>query len=128
MTGIGLILFHIGFIVGAFVLTLMVGTVIFYFRIEEASHVGGEMRFIDQTSDYNYRSSPLNSAKDAVEVDWVARVGGSSSKDFDDAQIVFPLRQTNWASRQAVSLELSEGIYTLQIRGTDAPYTHSPSS
>lgn len=128
MTGIGLILLHIGFIVGAFVLTLMVGTVIFYFRREEASHVGGETIFIDQTSDDNYRSSPLDSAKDAVEVDLVAGVGGSSIQNFDDAQIVFPLRQTAWASRHAASLELSEGIYTLQIRGTEAPHTHSPSS
>ena len=113
MSTLVLFFFHVGFIMGAFLLSLVVGTLVFYFRKAEASYVGCGARFIERTSDDSYPISHVNSAKAAFEADRGAQVGGSSSKDFDDAKIVFPLRQTDWASRHVLS---------------SSPSSYSPSS
>jgi hypothetical protein len=102
MSALGLFFLHVGFMVGTFVLSLVVGTLVFYFRKEEPSFVGCGTRFIGHTSGDQYSIGPAISAKADHEPDCDTRVIGTANKEFEDIKIVFPLRQTQWASEHVL--------------------------
>ena len=103
MSALGLFFLHVGFIVGVFLLSLVVGTLVFYFRKEEPSFVECGTRFIRHTSGDQYSIGPVISAKSDHEPDCDTHGTGTVNKEFEDIKIVFPLRQTHWASEHVLS-------------------------
>lgn len=98
MSTIVLFFLHVGFIVGAFLLSLIVGTLVFYFRKEEPSFVGCGTRFIGHASGDKNSGGPVFTKRSDFELHDVTQVIGTADKDFHDIKIVFPLRQTDWVS------------------------------
>ena len=103
MSTLGLVFFHVGFIIGAFMLSLVVGTLVFYFRKEEPSFVGCGARFIERTSDERHRISTMSKEESDCEQVYDTHPRGTVNQDFEDIKIVFPLRQTDWPSRHGLS-------------------------
>ena len=103
MSTLDLVFLHVGFIIGAFLLSLVVGTLVFYFRKEEPSFVGCGTRFLEHTADDKYRISTMSSEKSDCEQVYDTHPVGTANEDYEDIKIVFPLRQTDWPSRHVLS-------------------------
>ncbi|MDB4557896.1 hypothetical protein N9102_00270 [bacterium] len=98
MSAIVLFFLHVGFIIGALLLSLVVGTLVFYFRKEEPSFVGCGTRFIGHASGDKNSGGPVFTKRADFELHDVTQMIGTVDKEFDDIKIVFPLRQTDWVS------------------------------
>jgi hypothetical protein len=101
-----LFFFHIGFVVGAFLLLIVLGTIVFYVGKKQApDHAPSEIRFREYAPENRRRLSHVVSKNKNTgqESDFAGGALDTEGIEFEDIQIVLPLSKAVWSSKQVLS-------------------------